>query len=201
MDDRRDEHGTKRARALALTPSFRHFHRRASKRYPALAEGIAARMAAFDQAERETLTFPSVDRPAEAFGQVLSLLFTHGLDGEAARIAHHIGLHVGRWLYVIDAIDDYEEDVRRGRPNPLHRLYGDEGLTAERREHLQLSLVTELKAARRALDLVTVDEQTCGKELLPLLYHILDIALPDTAERILFPKTPCKATKKASIDQ
>ena len=183
LDDRHDEHGAKKARAVLLSPALRRFYRRANKKHPALAAELSERMARFSEVERSTLDSPSVDRPADAFGQVLSLLFTHGLDGEKARIAHHIGLHIGRWLYMIDAIDDYDEDVRRGRPNPLHRLYGEEGLTDERREHLYLALGAELQRAQAALDLIDVDTERCGKELLPLLYHILEIALPDTAER------------------
>lgn len=199
LDDKQDERGAKKARAIVAMPHFKSFFRRARKRFPSLAREIEQNMKRFGEIER-TNDLPSVDLPADGFGEVLAVIFSHGLDREQARIAHHIGFHVGRWLYMIDAIDDYDEDVRRGRPNPLHRLYGEEGLTAARREHLYLALGAELRHAIDAVDLLDVDEQRCGKELLPLIYHMLETALPATAERILFPEKQTKSNKKASID-
>lgn len=199
LDDKQDERGTKKARAIFATPHFKRFFRRARKKFPALAQEIEQSMSRFGEIERMN-DIPSADIPADAFGQVLAVLFSHGLNQDRARVAHHIGFHIGRWLYMIDAIDDYDEDVRRGRPNPLHSLYGEEGLTKARREHLYLALSAELRHAIDAVDLIDLDEQNCGRELLPLLSHMLETALPATAERILFPEKKTKSNKKASVD-
>jgi len=138
----------------------------------------------------ETSGLPSADEPAAAFGEALAALFAHGLSEPQARIAHHVGYHLGRWLYFIDAIDDYDEDVRAKRPNPFHRLYGEEGLTQEHREHLENALIVELRHACDALDLVEIDPVACGTELSPLLYHMLQVALPQKTHEVLFPS--CK---------
>ncbi len=185
LDDKTDERGLKRVRATLALPSFRRFARRAEKRFPGLGESIAPAMKRLFDMERDTL--PSADEPADAFGEVLAVLFCYGLEQNEARIARHIGHRIGRWLYLVDAIDDYAEDARLGRPNPLHRLYGDEGLTAERREHLQHALGLELKHAADAFDLITVNSDRCGQELSPLIDHMLKIALPDAARKVLYP--------------
>lgn len=198
LDDKTDERGGKRTRALLALPAFRRFLKRAERRYPGLGEAVIPPMQRLSDIEQAA--FPSADRPADAFGEVLSALFCYGLPEEKARIAHHIGFHTGRWLYFVDAIDDYGEDVQKQRPNPLHRLYGEEGLTPERREHLRCALTAELKHAVAALDLITIDEQACGKELSPLLYHMLETALPAAAERVLFPAPSDKRQKKVSTD-
>ncbi len=196
LDDRADERGLRRLRACLALPHLRRFAKRAKRAHPELEAGILAPMRSL--ADMEQAGLPSADEPADAFGEALAALFCYGLPEEKARIARHIGRRVGRWLYFIDAIDDYEQDARRGRPNPLHRLYGEEGLTDERRKHLQGALLHELSAARDALDLIDIDEERCGKELSPLLYHMLEIALPAVAERVLFPVPDNKKKKKAS---
>lgn len=197
LDDRTDERGWRRLRARLALPHLRRFAKRAKRAHPDIEDGILASMRSL--AAMEAAGLPSADEPADAFGETLAALFCYGLAGDKSRIARHIGHHIGRWLYLVDAIDDYEQDVQRGRPNPLHRLYGEEGLTDERREHLQGALMCELNAARDALDLIDVNEDKCGKELSPLLYHMLEIALPAAAERVLFPAhAPQKKNKKAS---
>ena len=185
LDDKTDERGLKRLRAALVLPSFRRFFKRANKKYPGLGESIVPAMQRLSALEKEGL--PSVDEPADAFGEVLAALFAYGLDGQRARIARHVGHRIGRWLYMIDAIDDYVEDVRRSRPNAFHRLYGDEGLTDERREYLSHALTLELSHAAAALDLVTVDAERCGQELSALLAHMLKTALPATSHKVLFP--------------
>ncbi|MBO5898590.1 MAG: hypothetical protein J6R04_06230 [Clostridia bacterium] len=196
LDDCTDERGWRRLRARLALPHLRRFAKRAKRTHPDLEDGILAPMRSLAAMEQAGL--PSADEPADAFGEALAALFCYGLSDDKERIARHIGHRIGRWLYLVDAIDDYEQDKQRGRPNPLHRLYGEDGLTNERREHLRGALACELGAARDALDLIDVDEEKCGKELSPLLYHILDIALPAAAERVLFPNHDPKKNKKAS---
>jgi hypothetical protein len=196
LDDCTDEHGWRRWRARLALPHLRRFAKCAKRTHPDLEDGILAPMRSLAAMEQDGL--PSADEPADAFGEALSALFCYGLPADRARIARHIGHRIGRWLYLVDAIDDYEQDARRGRPNPLHRLYGENGLTDERREHLRGALACELRAAHDALDLIDIDEEKCGKELSPLLYHMLEIALPAAAEHVLFPNRDLKKNKKAS---
>lgn len=194
LDDRQDETGSKRLRARLLLPTFRAWQRRAHRLHAGLSDAIAPSMSAL--AAMETQGLPSADEPAAAFGEALAALFAFGLPEPQARIAHHIGYRVGRWLYFIDAIDDYEDDVRVGRPNPFHRLYGESGMTAECREHLENALIVELRHAADALDLVEIDPTACGQELSPLLYHMLQVALPQKTHEILFPKCNQPVTKE-----
>ena len=195
LDDKQDETGLKRLRARLALPLLRRFCRRAARRYDGLEQLIEPHMQQLSRMESEGL--PSADEPASAFGEALAALFANGLPEPGARIARHIGYHIGRWLYFVDAIDDYAADVSAKRPNPLHRLYGEQGLTTECREDLENALIIELQHAADALDLVEIDENRCGKELSPLLYHMLQVALPRKTHEVLFP-TKQNSPKKAS---
>lgn len=194
IDDIQDEKGTKLLRARLLRPAARRFCRRAERRFAGLSDAVAPYMHQLNLMEQEA--HPSADRPAAAFGEVLAVLFAFGLEPQKARVARHIGYHVGRWLYFIDAIDDYDRDVKAGRPNALWRLYGTPALGDETRATLESSLILELKQAADALDLIDIDVDRCGCELSPLLSHTLRTALPHKTHEVLF---PCRATsgKKA----
>ena len=197
LDDRMDESGSARLRAALLLPTFRRFFRRAQRHVSTLSEDVAQHMRALSNMEQDAI--PSADEPADAFGQVLAATFAHGLSESAAPIAHHIGYHIGRWLYYVDAIDDYGEDIQRGRPNALYRLYGEQELSELHRKDLYYALLKELRQATDALDLITVDPERCGKELSPLLYHMTEVALPEATRRVLFPDTAQTKQRKKKV--
>jgi hypothetical protein len=183
LDDRADERGGRRLRAIVLSWPLSSMHRRARRRYPALCEEIGQAMQAFSQAEQQTSH--SADAPAAAFGEVLAVLFSHGLTGNAATIARHVGFHIGKWLYLADAVDDFSEDVCRDRFNPLRCLYGDAALTEEHKQALSVAMITELMRANDAMALVTFDDVLCAPELRELLSHMLTVALPLTTDALI----------------
>ncbi len=121
-DDIADESGAKRLRARLLSPAAHHIEKRA-KNVAGLSETIRTHLTRLSQLEAEGC--PSLDRTAEAFGDLLAEVTAYGLAGEDARIAREVGRTVGRYIYVIDAADDAPADAKAGRYNPILRLYGD----------------------------------------------------------------------------
>lgn len=182
-DDRQDEKGSKRFKAAMALPAVSTFRRRALKKgYTALDKRVACCMA--DLSTLEKARTVSVDQPAELFGNLMSDILGYGLEGDQKKLAVTIGRHVGRWIYIIDAIDDFEEDIKKGRYNPLVCLWGDTCMTDTRREDLRLALHAELTSVEKALDLIHfTDEQIdiCG-----ILKNILYEGMPATAKKILF---------------
>ncbi len=184
-DDLRDERGLKRTAATVVSPFVSSFRRRALRRGYTHADRLA------DTAMRELCRLestrpPSADEPATLFGELMATLLGYGLEGNQAKLAHTVGLHVGRWVYLLDAIDDFAEDVKAGRYNPLACLYGDPAMTTlppEKRESLRIALLSELGELERAFDLLdTADDP----DLTGLLSNILYLGMPREAERVLF---------------
>jgi hypothetical protein len=120
----------------------------------------------------------ALDKAGLRVGEVIALLLSYGMEGNRSFVARHLGLHIGKWLYFADALDDFAEDVRLDRPNPLRRLYGDAPLTAEKREAVAVAMGSELMRAEAAIDLLEVDAACCGVELSALLTHMIREALP-----------------------
>ncbi len=119
-DDVRDEGGLLKRLSL---PLFRRMKKRAEKLYGGLYGQVAApldRLSALEaDGERHTL-----DTFADCFAEALSSIAAFGLEGAAAAIAKEAGYHIGRYIYIIDAVDDLQADFGRGRFNPLLCHYG-----------------------------------------------------------------------------
>ena len=188
-DDLRDERGIKRTAATAVAPFVDSLRRRALKRGYAEADRAVA-TAMKNLCDLEAGRPPSVDEPAELFGELMAVLLAYGLEGNQAKLAHKIGRHVGRWVYILDAADDYPEDVKRGRYNPLVCLYGQNAageplpavLPPSKREEIRIALLCELSELECAFDLM---ELSGTPDLNGVLRNILYLGMPKEAERVL----------------
>lgn len=188
-DDAEDERGMKRLRALVATPFLAAMKRKPSKKYRELEGKIADSLKALSEYERGGGE-PSLDRPAEIFGNMLGEIMAEGLGEKEARIARKIGRHVGRWIYIADAIDDYEEDVKKGRFNPLIGLCGGEGLTDGTCETLGNVLVGELVEAEKSFDLLDYPDRDMKETISNIIYR----GMPAAAKEILKSKIRKEAT-------
>ena len=129
IDDANDE-GKAYAKATMLI--LKGIFKKLKKHYPALCEEIEAHLAELSSLEKEKC--PSIDMAAEAFSKIMEAIFAEGYKvvnvecGEngsgtpysnAAEAFASIGYHMGKWIYLIDAADDIEENVETGAYNPL----------------------------------------------------------------------------------
>ena len=101
---------------------FRKGYKRAKKRYPALTALVAEYAAA--QAEVENKRSSSPDEAAEPTAQLMRKVCVHFMQEKAGEAAQELFYAVGKWVYLIDALDDYEKDGQKGRYNPFVLAYG-----------------------------------------------------------------------------
>lgn len=124
MDDWKDERNAlKGFFALMLKKSFL----KASALRPVQAGEIKNAMEAFLKAEEAGV---SADEAANAFGQLLGAVFA--LEADVwEQIMRQFGMALGQFLYMMDAVMDYETDRKRGRHNPLFLLGKTPGEAAD----------------------------------------------------------------------
>ena len=194
-DDLRDERGLKRTAATAVSPFTSSMRRRAVKQgYGDMDRGVCLAMQ--ELGELETARLPSVDGPATLFGELMGKTLAYGLEGNTAKLAHAMGLHLGRFVYILDAADDYAEDMEKGRYNPLACLYGDPSMTVlsdHKRQELKIALLNELTELERAFDLLDTADHP---DLRGVLSNILYEGLPRQVERVLFGSASCDCSQK-----
>ncbi len=179
-DDIADERGIRRFSARLLQPVAKVYRRRARKKLWALDDMVQERLLALSTLEKSDHT--SVDAPAELFGALLAELLSFELDGSRAALARTIGKHIGKWIYLVDAIDDLEDDVKKGRYNPLSKAYGGH-LDETAREGLSVALTAELMEAERAFDLLDYPDEN----LRGVVENIIYSGMTQTAHRVLWP--------------
>lgn len=195
LDDKTDERGFKRLRAKLMLGGATRALKRAS--VPAeLYDSVCLKL---DELYALEETKPdSVGGGAELFGELLGRIFAHGIDGDGGRILYEIGRGVGRYIYIIDAVDDVGEDIKSGRYNPIVSLWAKEitdgELSLRAKGALSDSLKLELSRAAGAVMLIELPDGGYP-ETLELVKNIVYLGMPKELERVLSGKDNIKNAK------
>ena len=182
LDDLNDEKGLKKLRAALLFPFVAYSRKKAIKKDPALRqldESISKKLESLSMIEKSEQI--GVDIPAACFGDILGEIMSFGLDGTDARIAFELGKHVGAWIYVADALDDMREDAKKGRYNPLLKLYGGRIPNGDELSLIYDATKNKLFAAESAFDLIDTDDEGIKN----ILSNILYIGIPKRTADII----------------
>lgn len=132
LDDRADEGFFRRIGAALLLP----FAKRARRKALAFADGAAADEAAAKmsaaQAQLETEKCQIPDAAAEPTANFLAAVLKNcAATAEQAAVLERFGYLLGRYVYLCDALDDLEDDRRRGRYNPFLYAGGEAAIAAK----------------------------------------------------------------------
>ena len=174
-DDIRDERGARRLAARAARPVSRRHLRRAGVD-PALAELVRSRL-------DELYALEAGHKSGElVFGELLGDVFAYGLGGSAARIASEIGRGVGRYIYIVDAVDDIADDAKKNRWNPISSLW--EGLPLDTaKSATEDAIRLGLGAAGAATELI--GDVGGYPEALAVVQNVLFSGMPKEARRVI----------------
>lgn len=132
LDDRGDEGFFRRIGAVLLLP----FAKRARRKALAFADGAAADEAAAKmsaaQAQLEAEKCQIPDAAAEPTANFLAAVLKNcAATAEQAAVLERFGYLLGRYVYLYDALDDLEDDRRRGRYNPFLYAGGEAAIAAK----------------------------------------------------------------------
>ncbi len=116
LDDKRD--GDKKGLFAFL---FRRGYKRALKRHPALAEIIAKNMREQRKLEEEGCAV--IDMACEPTAQLMQGLSRYLLGKYSTEHTEKLCYDIGKWIYLADALDDYDKDVKKGRYNVLYNAF------------------------------------------------------------------------------
>lgn len=63
----------------------------------------------------------SIDETANIFGELAAIFFESvgNFDSDTSFVMKYLGEYLGKWIYVLDAYDDLEKDVKKGNYNPI----------------------------------------------------------------------------------
>lgn len=175
-DDIADSGFLRRIACYMALPVFSNAKRRA--KLPSLCEDAAKdikRLSEFEKRREE-----SVDIVADVFGELLARIFSFGIDGVGADIAHGIGYRLGKIIYELDALDDYPRDVKSGSYNPYVCLYGSDGI-GDRLSAVRSGIMLELSALENEIMRIDFGER-CAVE--HIIKNTLYLGLTRELDRI-----------------
>lgn len=116
----------KRFIARFLKLLFRRSHKKAASAYPEI-ETVTKNMMS-EQIEIEMDKNASIDRSANPTAKAISrlcVLFAQNDDEKI--ILKEFGYYIGRWIYLIDAADDYFDDKKKNSFNPFVNRFNQAG--------------------------------------------------------------------------
>ena len=152
VDDWCDERSVKSIPArLALYGGMK----RARKRFPKQYEGIEGQLKRLRECEKNNA---HIDEAADCFAKILEILFTPEFitDETERKILAWFGYNIGRWIYVIDAYNDMEKDLKSGSYNPFLAELNDISDKNQIAKRLSTTLTLNLDSAANAYELLDV---------------------------------------------
>ncbi len=195
-DTAQDERGRKRLKAKAGALFYRRAYRKAAAALPALDELIRQQLDQLAALERDGCA--SLDRTADAFAQILAGCAVLLPDDLSRRAGQEVLYHVGRYLYLTDALDDLQQDAASGAYNPAAARYGAPGGVLAPEDEAALAATIELSISRAAAALELLEPQWSGE----ILRNIVYLGLPSVLQSVragTFRRKDGKRTHKQAL--
>lgn len=175
LDNIDDEKGFKKLGYSALKGIYSAAHNKAAKEYPVIEEIFSEYIN--DQKTIEAENCQSPDKAADPTATALSKVFELcSKDDMQKRILSRMGYCIGRYIYLLDAAVDLEEDIDKGNYNPLKS-------TAEDKDYRKNVIIPQLYIAAaetaKAFELLEV------QKMKNILDNIIYLGLEDTFKKEL----------------
>ena len=183
-DNVNDSHGFARIKAKTAG-AVSIFFKKTDKNLKELEEKICGCISELSLLEKEGCD--SIDKVSDTSGRLLANLASFGADESNGRILYQIGYHLGKLIYVLDAVDDFESDQKTGSFNVLENAFGT--LDNAAKETIKCAMIFELEKMSRAIELL--DFSKC-RDIEAIVKNITYIGLPDEIERVILGKKKTK---------
>ncbi len=112
-DNLYDDNGIKDKLAYTL---YKGKLKKAYEKYPQKAEYIKQQLGNLRELEKQEIK--SIDKVSNTFGNLMGEIFVYKKD-EYEQNLRNIGFNLGKYIYILDAYEDLEEDSKKGRYNPF----------------------------------------------------------------------------------
>lgn len=107
------------------------------KLYGEKAQMTADNLKALRELEKKNIC--DIDKSAGFFGRIMAELFVCREDEWAEKL-RKMGFYFGKFIYLMDAYEDIEEDLKQNRYNPLAELYGQESFEENCQQILKMMM-------------------------------------------------------------
>ena len=134
LDDVQDE---KSLRGQAGEKALRAAYKKVQAKYPQKCENVRMCLEKLSALEKENCA--DIDAVANLSGQMLAETFAWKDDVFAPHL-RLIGAALGKFIYLMDAYEDFDQDKKRGRYNPLCEMHAQEDYEARMQDILTMQM-------------------------------------------------------------
>lgn len=169
LDNIQDEKGFKRLGYLLLKPFLKSANKKAKTEFSQIEEIVSDYIS--KQAELEKQNCTEIDRVADPTALALSKILALCSDNASQkRVLERLGYCLGRYIYLLDAFCDLQDDIQKGRYNPLKEKPKTKVL-----EYIKSQIYFCINEAIKAFELLDI------KKYKSVLGNIIYLGLEDTA--------------------
>ena len=175
LDNISDEKGLKKIGFIIIKPFFKGAYKKAKKNYPNIDRIVGEYISEQQSLEKELCS--SIDKAADPTAKALSQIFALCSDNEKdQRVLNRMGYCLGRYIYLLDAFCDLNDDIKKGSYNPLK--FSNESYEEKKQMIIaQLNICISQTAA--AMELLNVEK------FKNILDNIVFLGLEDTMKKEL----------------
>lgn len=146
-DDVNDEGDIK---SRLVRRAYRKSFKTAYDKYPQKADFIKACLGELRSLEEDQST--SIDQTSNCFARLLEEIFDYKDDEYRDRL-RKVGFNIGKYIYIMDAYEDLDEDIEKGRYNPFTDYMDDREALKLRVDKLIGMTLSRLEEAILDLDI------------------------------------------------
>lgn len=179
--------------ALMGMAAFKKVYKKLKINYPEKCAIINQRLEELSLLEKSNCE--SLDAAAEPFAKLMEVVMDYEkLDDNSRQALRWMGYNLGKWIYLIDAFDDLEDDVKNSSYNPLinHFKYSGNDMCTfknEIKDQVEFILLYCLGEASKAFELLDT------KENKGILENILYMGMLSKTDKILCQRSCGKGEK------
>lgn len=145
-DNIQDSKFFKRLLCKLMMPYAKHLYKKACRRTGEISKVLEEQMARQQEIEKRN---GSLDEAADPSAVMLSELLIYNIDIDENDALKKFGYMVGRWVYITDAVNDCEEDIKDGSFNPLKKRFEDENFAEYCEEMMNLTIGEAINCYKR----------------------------------------------------
>ena len=182
--------------STALSPYKRKFNRNVTKVNDIIEENLNL----LSNLE-ENKNFESIDEISHPFSLIVAKileLYPENFEGDCENIRYalyDLGYALGKWIYLIDALDDLKEDMEKNKFNPINFLYNKENksydeLMLEIKPRMEFTILNCGYNCKESLDKLPLKRNKA------ILENIISLGMMDKYERIV---NNCSCKEKGNL--
>lgn len=177
LDNISDEKGLKKIGYIFLKPMFSRAHKKAARLYPDINDIVSDYIKEQDAVESSDSS--ELDRACDPTAKALSKIFMLCSDDVSQkRVLQRIGYCIGRYIYILDAACDLEDDIKSGSYNVFKANAGG-SVKEYAAERARPQLYFCINEAAKAFELLDI------KKYKPILGNIIYSGLEETFKKEL----------------